>query len=105
MNKIYTMDYSTITAPTEGTVTKRIEKITAKLPSDSFLFAAGGIILLSLATRAMGKEHTSLFFGQWVAPLLLLGVYNKIVKTLGHDQQDRDPSTDDQKMTHDKQGW
>lgn len=63
MNKIYTMDYSTITAPTEGTVTKRIEKITAKLPSDSFLFAAGGIILLSLATRAMGKEHTSLFLG------------------------------------------
>ena len=99
------MEYATMAAPTEGTVTKKIEKVTAKIPSDSFLFAAGGIVLLSLAARAMGKEHTSLFFGQWVAPLLLLGVYNKIVKTSGHDQEDTDPSTGNEKYDDDKQRW
>lgn len=88
LSKIIVMDYATASAPREGTVTKKIEKQTSKISSDNFLFAAGGIILLSLALRAMGKEHKSLFFGQWVAPLLLLGVYNKIVKTLGHDQKD-----------------
>jgi hypothetical protein len=30
-------------------------------------------------------EHRSLFFGQWVAPFLLLGIYNKLVKLEGHD--------------------
>jgi hypothetical protein len=35
----------------------------------------------------MGKNHASLFVGDWVAPLLLFGVYNKIVKVQGSDRQ------------------
>ena len=35
---------------------------------------------------ARGKDDKdALFIGQWVAPFLLLGIYNKIVKTEGHD--------------------
>jgi hypothetical protein len=34
----------------------------------------------------MGNEEKSHFVGQWVAPFLLLGVYNKIVKVAGSDQ-------------------
>jgi len=37
----------------------------------------------------MGKKQLSQFLGQWVAPFLLLGLYNKIVKVEGHDTEDR----------------
>ncbi|MEO7043759.1 MAG: hypothetical protein ABI091_00525 [Ferruginibacter sp.] len=58
----------------EGTLTKKIENQTAKLPSDTFLFAAIGSIALSLTLKTMGRRHDALFVGQWAAPLLLFGV-------------------------------
>lgn len=73
----------------EGPVAKTIEQQTAKLPSDLFLWASLGSIGVSLALQLMGRKHTSQFIGQWVAPFLLLGLYNKIVKVEGHDQMDR----------------
>jgi len=48
----------------------------------------------SLALKCFGKKHDALFVGQWAAPFLLLGVYNKIVKVAGHDKQDDDLSGD-----------
>jgi hypothetical protein len=74
----------------EGPVAKTIEEQTAKLPSDIFLWASLGSIGISLALQLMGKKQTSQFLGQWVAPFLLLGLYNKIVKVEGHDQLDRE---------------
>ena len=73
----------------EGTVARTIEQQTAKLPSDTFLWAALGSIGTSAVLRLMGKKHASLFVGEWVAPFLLLGVYNKIVKTQGSDRATR----------------
>ena len=70
----------------EGTVAKAIEQQTAKLPSDVFLWAAGGSIAVSAVLQLMGKQKASLFLGQWVAPFMLLGVYNKIVKVAGSDR-------------------
>ena len=70
----------------EGAVARTIEQQTAKLPSDTFLWAAGGSIAASLLLQLMGKQKVSLFIGQWVAPFLLLGVYNKIVKVAGSDR-------------------
>jgi hypothetical protein len=69
----------------EGPVAKAIEQQTAKLPSDIFLWAALTSMGISLSLHCIGKKHTSLFIGQWPAPFLLLGIYNKIVKTEGHD--------------------
>jgi hypothetical protein len=69
----------------EGEVTKKIEDQTAKLPSDLFLWTAIGAMAVSLSFQIAGKKHTSLFFGQWPAPFLLLGIYNKMVKQQGHD--------------------
>ncbi len=69
----------------EGPVAKAIESQTAKLPSDTFLWAAVGAMTASLTLKLLGKNHTALFVGQWAAPFLLLGVYNKIVKVEGHD--------------------
>ncbi|MGN6420442.1 MAG: hypothetical protein ACTHMC_23235 [Pseudobacter sp.] len=74
----------------EGTVAKTIEDQTAKLPSDTFLWASVGAMGVSLALQMMGKKHTSLFIGQWAAPFLLFGIYNKIVKTQGHDEEDQE---------------
>lgn len=70
----------------EGPVAKAIEEQTAKLPSDVFLWAALGAMAASLTLKILQKRHTALFVGQWAAPLLLLGVYNKLVKLEGHDQ-------------------
>lgn len=69
----------------EGTVAKTIEQQTAKLPSDIYLWAAGGAIATSAILQLTGKPKASLFVGQWVSPFLLLGVYNKIVKVAGSD--------------------
>lgn len=69
----------------EGKLTKAIENETAKLPSDVYLIAALGAIALSLAFKSMGRKHDALFVGQWVAPFLLFGVYNKLVKQSGND--------------------
>ena len=32
-----------------------------------------------------GRKSTALLVGQWAAPLLIMGLYNKLVKTEGHD--------------------
>ncbi len=69
----------------EGKVAKAIEEQTAKLPSDLFLWAALASMGVALALKLSGRKHTALFVGQWAAPFLLLGTYNKIVKVEGHD--------------------
>lgn len=71
--------------PNEGTVTERIEEQTARLPSTVYLGAALASMGISLVLKCIGKRHTALFVGQWAAPFLLFGIYNKIVKTEGHD--------------------
>ena len=70
----------------EGIVARTIEQQTAKLPSDVFLWAAGASIVGSLTLKMAGKEQDALFVGQWAAPFLLLGIYNKIVKVAGSDR-------------------
>lgn len=69
----------------EGKVAATIEEQTAKLPSDIFLWAALAAMGASLTLKLVGKPHTSLFVGQWPAPFLLMGLYNKLVKLEGHD--------------------
>ena len=72
----------------EGKVAEAIEEQTAKLPSDIFLWAAIASMGASLTLKIFGRKHTALFVGQWAAPFLLLGTYNKIVKLEGHDAAD-----------------
>jgi hypothetical protein len=74
----------------EGKVAKAIESQTSRLPSDLFLWSALGVMAGSVTLQLMKKKHAGLFVGQWVAPLLLFGVYNKLVKQQGHDQEDED---------------
>lgn len=73
----------------EGPVAKDIESVTAKVPSDVYLWTAVGAMSVSLCLKMMRKSHAALFIGQWVSPFLLMGIYNKIVKTEGHDKTDK----------------
>ncbi len=73
---------------TEGKVAKAIEEQTSKLPSDLFLWAALGSMAVSAALKIANKPNKALFVGQWAAPFMLLGVYNKLVKQEGHDHKD-----------------
>ncbi|MFO0591832.1 MAG: hypothetical protein U0441_30070 [Polyangiaceae bacterium] len=83
----------------EGPVAKAIEEQTAKIPSDVFLWAAGAAILGSLAFQVIGTDRGGLFsmfrrrratpatfIGMWAPTILLLGIYNKIVKVAGSDR-------------------
>lgn len=67
----------------EGSLTRLIEQQTAKMPSDLFLFAALASMAASLAFEIVGNERMSRFVGMWAPTLLVMGVYNKLVKSLG----------------------
>lgn len=76
----------------EGRVAWMIENQTARLPSDIFLWAAGGCIAVSLMLKMRCRDTDALFVGQWAPTFLILGLYNKIVKTHGHDENDYAPA-------------
>lgn len=66
----------------DGIVARTMEKQTAKLPADIFLWGALGSIGVSLYFEITGNADKSRFVGQWVSPFLLLGVYNKLIKMM-----------------------
>lgn len=72
----------------EGTVTKAIENQTSKIPSGVYLALAAGAMVIS-AGLAVNSEKRGLanFVGLWAPSFLLLGLYNKIVKTQGSDMR------------------
>jgi hypothetical protein len=67
----------------EDLLTRMIEQQTAKIPSHIFLLAAAVAMGGSVAAEFRGQQRASRFLGMWVAPLLTMGVYNKMVKMLG----------------------
>jgi hypothetical protein len=67
----------------EGSLTRVIEQQTAKIPSHFFLTGAMGAMALSAAFELKENARASRFVGSWVAPLLMMGIYNKLVKTFG----------------------
>lgn len=69
----------------EGPIARAIEQQTARIPSDAFLWAAVGSMGLSLALEVMGEEKKANFVGHWAPTLLILGLYNKVVKLQGSD--------------------
>ena len=70
----------------EGPVARGIEEYTSRVPSDVYLWSAVGCMAVSLSLKLMGRDKDALFVGQWPAPFLLMGLYNKIVKVAGSDR-------------------
>jgi hypothetical protein len=78
-----------ISGAQEDNVTSNIESQTSQVPSSAFLALAGGSIVGAAALKLAGKDDWALFVGQWAAPFMLLGIYNKLVKQLGSDAESR----------------
>jgi hypothetical protein len=92
----------------EGPIARAIERYTARIPSDVFLWGAGIAVLGSLALQIAGNIPGALprvrsmtrlrvaarapilanFVGQWAPTLLLFGLYNKLVKIAGSDRSE-----------------
>jgi hypothetical protein len=67
--------------PHEGEMTRKIEQQTAKIPSIGFLGMAMGSMVASAALAFFArKKELATFVGLWAPSLLLIGVYNKLVK-------------------------
>jgi hypothetical protein len=55
---------------TEGRAAREIEKRTARLPSEAFLWTAIGAMAGSLALMLLGKQKLANFVGHWVPTVL-----------------------------------
>jgi hypothetical protein len=76
-------------APTEDQFTKTVDTYTASIPSSGYLAVAVGAMAASLVFQVTGRGKWGNFIAQWVPTLLIIGLYNKIVKLKGHDYADR----------------
>lgn len=55
-------------------------RATDSVPEEAWYWAAVGSIVVSAVLKMMGKEHWSLFVGQWPPTFLLFGVYHRLVQ-------------------------
>lgn len=73
----------------EDQLTSAIESQTAKIPSAGYLGAAIGAMLASAILKSVGKNDWAMFVGQWAPSILVIGLYNKVVKQQGSDAYTR----------------
>ncbi len=73
----------------EDRFTGALESQTSKVPSSGYLAFAIGSMAVSAILKATGRDEWALFVGQWAAPFLIIGVYNKLVKQQGSDAYSR----------------
>jgi hypothetical protein len=71
----------------EGELTSKVDKVTASLPSTTWLVLAGASIAGSLGLKLLGRDKDANFVGMWAPTFLILGLYNKIVKVAGSDRR------------------
>jgi len=69
----------------EDRFTGAVERTTSQIPSTIFLGLAVGSMVASLTLKIAGQDNWALFVGQWAAPFLIMGNYNKMVKQHGSD--------------------
>lgn len=68
----------------EGDLTKAIERQTSKVPSGVYLALAIGAMAISAGIAASSRrKDMANFVGMWAPSILMLGLYNKFVKTQG----------------------
>lgn len=69
----------------EGKFTRATESVTSSVPSGVYFVAAVASMAASALLQSRSRPHLSLFVGQWAPSLLLIGIYNKLVKVSGSD--------------------
>lgn len=61
-------------------VDEMMDRQIAKAPSNAFVLMGLGSLGLSLLLRMLGSKEGSQFIGQWVPTLMIIAVYNKMLK-------------------------
>jgi hypothetical protein len=69
----------------EGETTKMIESYTAEIPSGVYLSLAMGSLALSVMMMLMGRRAMATFVSQLAPVILIMGLYNKLVKVEGSE--------------------
>jgi len=69
----------------EGNVTKMIESQTARIPSGTYLSLAIISMAASATLMLLGRRNVANFVGQWAPTILIMGLYNKLVKLEGSE--------------------
>jgi hypothetical protein len=65
----------------EDKITRAIENQTAKIPSVGYLtLAMGAMGVSAVLSLFFNKRPLANFFGLWVPSILIMGLYNKVVK-------------------------
>jgi len=66
-------------------MTRAIEEYTSRVPSGAYLSLAVGAIGVSALLHLAGRKEDAQFIGHWVPTILIMGLYNKLVKVQGSD--------------------
>jgi hypothetical protein len=78
----------------EDVATSSIEQVTKRVPSVGFLGLAVGSMVVSATLMLLGKKTWANFVGQWAPTILIMGTYNKLVKTFSA------PINEEQRLQH-----
>lgn len=78
----------------EDVATSSIEQMTKRLPSVGFLGLAFGAMAVSATLMLLNRKTWANFVGQWAPTILILGTYNKLVKTFSA------PYSEEQRLNH-----
>jgi hypothetical protein len=65
--------------PTARGLQRSFFRITDNIPEESWYWMALGSIGLSAGLRLAGREHWSLFVGQWPPTFILFGLYHRLI--------------------------
>lgn len=71
------------TEHSESSFARMVEHQAAKIPSELFFFTSVTAMVVSLTAELTDRQRISRFVGMWPGPILIMGVYLKLVKTLG----------------------
>jgi len=66
----------------EGRSTEQVEKVTGRIPSLVYMGLAVGSMAASAAFVLTGRKQLGNFIGQWAPSILVIGLYNKLVKEI-----------------------
>jgi hypothetical protein len=64
----------------EGKTTSALDRVTGRVPSATYLSLAVGAMAVSAALVARGRKEIGNFIGQWAPSILIMGLYNKLLK-------------------------
>ncbi|MBN1210732.1 MAG: hypothetical protein JXB05_38140 [Myxococcaceae bacterium] len=78
----------------EDVATSSIEQVTKRVPSVGLLGLAIGTMAVSATLMLLNKKTWANFVGLWAPTILILGTYNKLVKTFSA------PYSEEQRLQH-----